>query len=82
MLIVFRVLSVIFLIAVAVVVSTLWAKLIGKVLGGGGLILFVIAPLPVLGGVYLIGRWIDGKLARMANRKARDRNIHRNQYGR
>jgi hypothetical protein len=75
-----RILSICILLTLAVVIGTLWAKAIGVVVGGGGLLLFVLAPLPVLGGLYVLGRWIDHRLAALARRKVRESRYYSKSY--
>ncbi len=67
-----RIFSILILLAIAIVGGTIWAKLIEKVVEGGGLMLFILAPLPALFGLFLLGRWIDRKLAALAKRKVRE----------
>ena len=75
MLVLARAVSLLILLAAAVVLATLWAKLISTVIDAAGLTLFILAPLPVLGGIFLLGYWLDRRLARMAKRKARERPV-------
>jgi hypothetical protein len=73
MLIFLRILSLFVLLGAAFAAGTLWAKVVANILGGAGLFLFVLVPLPVLAGVFLLAYWIDGYLARVGRKQARYR---------